>query len=190
MPVEHPTLRTERLILEPIAERHVPAFLAYNDRNRAYLETWEPYHPPEYFTESFQRASLERARVDSAAGNSARFVAFEHGGDAIVASFNLSNIRRGVNYSAIVGYSVDEARAGRGYATELLQEVVRYAFDSLGLHRIETSYQPTNRASGRVLYKNGFVVEGYVRDYLYINRAWRDGVLVGRTNDTWRPPQT
>lgn len=63
---------------------------------------------------------------------------------------------------------------------------VRYAFDVLNLHRLETSYQPANERSGRVLRKLGFVVEGYARDYLLLNGSWRDGILVSLTNPDWR----
>jgi len=66
--------------------------------------------------------------------------------------------------------------------------VVTYAFETLRLHRLETSYQPTNERSGRVLRKLGFVVEGYARDYLFLNGAWRDGILAARINpDAPRP---
>ena len=187
MSVVHPTLHTQRLRLEPLAERHAAAFVAYCERNRAYFKIWEPDRVPDYYTEAYHRDSIAMTARDSANGIVARFVAFETGSDEIVASFNLSNIRRGVNDSAIVGYSIDEKRAGHGYATELLRAIVAYAFETLGLHRIETSYQPTNRASGRVLYKNGFIVEGYARDYLFLDGAWRDGVLVSLTNAEWKP---
>jgi ribosomal-protein-alanine N-acetyltransferase len=92
-----------------------------------------------------------------------------------------------VNQSAIIGYSVDEASQGRGYATACAEAVVRYAFDVLNLHRLETSYNPINAPSGRVLRKLGFVVEGYARDYLRINGNWNDAILVGRTNEAWQP---
>ena len=31
------------------------------------------------------------------------------------------------------------------------------------------------------------VIEGYARDYLFLNDAWRDGILVSLTNAGWRP---
>jgi ribosomal-protein-alanine N-acetyltransferase len=185
MSFELPTIRTERLSLEPLRERHAASFLAYYERNRAYLQRWEPLRNQDFYTEPYQQSEIATTEADAARGLCARFVAFEPRNDAIVASFNLWNIRRGVIHAAIVGYSVDEAHAGR----EILKAIVRYAFETIGLHRIETSYQPENRASGRVLQKNGFIVEGYARDYLFLNGAWRDGVLVSRTNDAWAPPQ-
>ena len=44
-------------------------------------------------------------------------------------------------------------------------------------------YQPNNERSGRLLRSLGFTVEGYARDYLYIDGAWRDHVLTAKIRD-------
>lgn len=179
-------LKTERLLLEELAPRHAPMLLAYYERNRAHLESWEPTRSAAFYTVEFHESAIAASEHDAEHGLSKRFVAFELGGPEIVASINLMNIRRGVVHSGIIGYSVDARYEGRGYATEAAGAVVRYAFDVLNLHRLETSYQPTNERSGRVLRNLGFVVEGYARDYLFLNGAWRDGILVSLTNPKWR----
>jgi [ribosomal protein S5]-alanine N-acetyltransferase len=180
-------LLSERLRLEPLAPRHAAETLAYYDRNRAHLEPWEPDRSPEFYTLEHHVRDAERCAVATAHGECARFAAFERDGEEIVALINLWNIRRGVVQAAVIGYSVDARRAGRGYATEAVKAVVEYAFATLKLHRLETSYQPTNERSGRVLRRLGFTVEGYARDYLYLQGAWRDGILVGLTNPAWTP---
>ena len=186
--MDHHVLETARLTLRPLAVQDAEAYLAYLERNAAYLQPWEPARDRHFYTIDRQRADLEGMVTDMRHGSSARYIAFERDGTPIVASINLSNIRRGVIHGAIVSYSVGETIAGRGYATEMLHAVVNYAFDVLRLHRIEASYQPNNRASGRVLEKAGFVVEGYARDYLFLDGAWRDGVLVSRRNEAWSTP--
>lgn len=181
-------MNTERLILEPLSAKHAGELLAYYERNREYLQPWEPDRGELFYTLEYQRTAIASSEEEFAQGTAARFVAVEHEGAEIVASVNLSNIRRGVIHTGIIGYSVDEAHQGRGYATEAAGAVVAYAFDVLNLHRVETSYQPTNERSGRVLRKLGFIVEGYARDYLFLNGAWRDGILVSRTNPAWQHP--
>ena len=180
-------LCTERLRLEPFGPPHASGVFAYYDRNRAHLEPWEPDRSPDFYTLEHHARDAERSAVAAAHGESARFVAFERDADEIVALINLWNIRRGVAQAAIIGYSVDARCEGRGYATEAVGAVVAYAFTTLNLHRLETSYQPTNARSGRILRKLGFAVEGYARDYLYLHGAWRDGILVGLTNPVWTP---
>lgn len=181
-------LHTERLVLEPLSARHAPAFLAYNERNRKHLAQWEPLRDDGFYTLARQEAAIARCEADAQRDLCRRFVAFESGHEQIIANVNLWNIRRGNIHAAIIGYSVDERRQGRGYATEAAAAVVRYAFDVLNLHRLETSYQPENTPSGRVLRKLGFVVEGYARDYLLLGGAWSDAILVALINPSWREP--
>jgi ribosomal-protein-alanine N-acetyltransferase len=57
--------------------------------------------------------------------------------------------------------------------------VVAYAFDDVGLHRVEAACQPDNAPSKRVLEKVGFTLEGEAKAYLKINGAWRDHLLWG-----------
>ena len=180
-------LFTERLRLEYLDVAHAHALLAYVARNDEHVRPWMPTHPPKETTEASIRDAIERAQIGRSRGELVRFVAFERDGDDIVGSIDLLSILRGIVQSAMLGYSVDATREGRGYATEGARAVVRYAFDELNLHRVEASYRPTNERSGRVLRKLGFVVEGYARDYLFLNDAWRDGILVSLTNARWRP---
>jgi ribosomal-protein-alanine N-acetyltransferase len=60
--------------------------------------------------------------------------------------------------------------------------VVGFAFETLRLHRVMANYQPINERSGKLLRRLGFVTEGYARDYLFINGAWRDHVLTALTS--------
>jgi ribosomal-protein-alanine N-acetyltransferase len=61
--------------------------------------------------------------------------------------------------------------------TEGLSAVLDFAFDQLGLHRIEAACLPSNAASKALLYKVGFTEEGYARRFLRINGKWQDHVL-------------
>ena len=61
--------------------------------------------------------------------------------------------------------------------SEALQLVVRFAFDTLRLHRVEAACIPDNARSIRVLEKAGFRREGLLRSYLRINGVWQDHYL-------------
>jgi ribosomal-protein-alanine N-acetyltransferase len=63
-----------------------------------------------------------------------------------------------------VGYAIAAERWGRGLATEIARELVRIAFDDLGLEELVCFTLPTNAASRRVMEKAGFV---YDHDFEY-----------------------
>ena len=57
---------------------------------------------------------------------------------------------------------------------EGLELVKQYAFQELGLHRIEANIQPDNERSKNLVIRAGFLREGNSRAFLFINGAWRD----------------
>ena len=58
---------------------------------------------------------------------------------------------------------------GQGYMSEVIHAVVRYGFASLGLNRLYAHHMLRNPACGRVLEKNGFKLEGLLRQRV---RKW------------------
>jgi len=93
---------------------------------------------------------------------------------SIVGAINLSQIFFGGFRSAYLGYYVGGPYAARGYMTEALQLMLRYAFTRLRLHRIEANIQPDNVASLALVGRAGFVREGFSKRYLKIAGRWRD----------------
>ncbi|AKM11297.1 GNAT family N-acetyltransferase [Croceicoccus naphthovorans] len=93
---------------------------------------------------------------------------------AIVGVFNLSQIAHGNFCSAYLGYHGYAETARRGLMTRALRQTVRYAFDTLGLHRIEANIQPDNARSIALVARGGFRKEGYSPRYLKIGGEWRD----------------
>jgi RimJ/RimL family protein N-acetyltransferase len=66
---------------------------------------------------------------------------------------------------AEVGYLMDPAARGHGWATRAVALACDWALDDLGLDRIELLAEPENRASRRVAVKAGFRREGVLRAY-------------------------
>ena len=93
---------------------------------------------------------------------------------AIVGVVNLNEIVRGGLQSAFIGYYVFAGATGHGYMTEAIGLVLRYAFGTLGLHRIEANVQPGNRRSLALVARCGFRREGFSPRYLKIGGRWRD----------------
>lgn len=96
----------------------------------------------------------------------------------------LSNVSRGAWQSATLGYYIDEAHTGRGFATEAVLLALQFAFE-IGLHRVQAAVLPRNVASRRVLEKAGFHREGHSTRYLQINGVWEDHEMFAITAEDW-----
>ncbi len=68
---------------------------------------------------------------------------------------------------------------GRGYGTDAMRVRTRFAFETLGLHRLESETRIDNIASQRALEKAGYKREGIARKRLWTEGRWYDSVLFG-----------
>lgn len=105
---------------------------------------------------------------------------------AIVGAINLSQIFRKAFQNAYLGYYLAEKYTGKGYMTEAVELVLRFAFKELKLHRVEANVQPENAASIAVLQRCGFTREGFSRKYLKIGGRWRDHERFAIIVEDWR----
>jgi RimJ/RimL family protein N-acetyltransferase len=86
-----------------------------------------------------------------------------------------------------IGYALGRPHWRQGYIAEVLPVVIRFAFEELGLHRIEADVDPRNTASLRVLERLGFRREGYLRERYHGCGEVQDSVLLGllRSDAAW-----
>lgn len=105
--------------------------------------------------------------------------------DEIAGSIGLSQIFRGGFQNAYLGYQVGEKFAGKGFASEAIELIIKFAFEDLNLHRIEANIQPHNLPSIAVVKKNGFSKEGFSPKYLNIDDIWRDHERWAILNENW-----
>jgi ribosomal-protein-alanine N-acetyltransferase len=181
-----PEIETERLVLRLARPSMAASQLRFMAANHAgHLDRWSPRPSPDFFTELFWRDRLAQAMEDYIGGRAARFVLQARGtgeDGPIVGHVNYTNIVRGVFLACHLGYQIARDAEGRGLMAEALRAANRWVFTELRLHRIMANHHPDNVRSARVLERLGFVREGYARDYLYIDGAWRDHVLTALVN--------
>ena len=78
-----------------------------------------------------------------------------------------------MSHEAEIGYEIAPDQWGRGYASEAVAVIVRFGIETLRVHRISAWLVADNVASARVLEKNGFQLEGRLRDKeMYKGRYW------------------
>lgn len=78
------------------------------------------------------------------------------------------------NRSAEIGYVINNAYRGKGYAVEAARAVIRTGFYELDLNRIEARYMVGNSASERVMRKLGMTYEGVCREEIFVKGKYRD----------------
>jgi len=152
-------------------------------RNRDFLAPWEPVRGEDYFTADGQRAVLQADLAQHAQGSKLPHVILDSG--SVIGRITLNGIVRGPFQSCSVGYWVSAGHNGRGFATRAVREIVRVAFEELGLHRVQAETLLHNVRSRRVLKRNGFVPIGLAPAYLNIAGEWQDMDLFQVVNDAW-----
>jgi [ribosomal protein S5]-alanine N-acetyltransferase len=100
----------------------------------------------------------------------------------IVGATRLSMVHRGAWQNASLGYWVAQDRCRRGIGTSAVGMTVAFAFDELGLHRVQAAVMPL-----RVLAKNGFRREGLAERYLQIAGVWEDHLIFAITAEERTP---
>ena len=151
--------------------------------SRDFLQPWEPVWPSDDLTRAAFRRRLSLYTRDRDLGQGHAFFIFRKTDNALVGGMNLRNITRGVAQSAAVGYWAGQPYARNGYTLSALKTLQRFAFVTLGLHRLEAACCTDNEPSCRLLLKAGFKYEGVARSYLKINGNWRDHLTFGLIED-------
>ena len=77
------------------------------------------------------------------------------------------------------GYWLAEPFWGRGIMTRAVREVVEYAFRTFDVDRVYAKTFGSNRASQRVLEKNGFIAEVRYSKTVYKNGEYEDEIVYG-----------
>ncbi|MBX3075008.1 GNAT family N-acetyltransferase [Candidatus Obscuribacterales bacterium] len=180
-------LATERLVLKLCQPEEASRVVAYFETNRVHLEEHSPSWPESYLTVPYWEKQLSANLEEFESDLTCRLFIFEKAKtDIVIGTANFTQIFRKAAQFCYLGYGLDKSKQGRGYMTEALGAAITFAFEEMNLHRIMANYVPTNERSASVLKKLGFQVEGYARDYLYLNGKWRDHILTSLTNKDWQ----
>lgn len=82
---------------------------------------------------------------------------------------------------AEVGYMLLNEYCGQGYGSEALQALCAFLLDA-DFHKLKALVVEGNWPSRRILEKNGFMLEGTIRDNYLLNGRWVNDWMLGRLN--------
>jgi len=154
-------LQTERLTLRLHAPSDITALMPLIGAREVAATTLRIPHP---YTESDARDFMAGTQEELLNGSGLRLGIVVRESDTLCGGVGLrieSEHRR-----AEIGYWIGVPYWGKGYATEAARALVKYGFETLGLHRIFASHFANNSASAGVLRKIGMRHEGRQRGHI------------------------
>jgi ribosomal-protein-alanine N-acetyltransferase len=170
-----------RVFLRRATERDRDEYLGLVRRSRAFLRPWEPR-----VRDPGGHGRFDRILASRRGGRSVKTLVCRLEDGAVLGAVNLNDVVRGVFQSATMGYWVGAEHARQGFMTEAVALALRHAFGTLGLHRVEANFMPSNRASRALARRSGFRREGYSPRYLRIAGRWQDHERWAILVEDWR----
>lgn len=153
-----PQLETERLILRDIVQSDASdLFEIFSCEAVTRHYDLYPYRSVEeaeaiidFFAESFESERGIRWGIGLKAD------------DKLIGTCGYVSLRR---FRGEIGYEINPAYWRQGYASEAINAIVQFGFESLLLNRVEALVMTENNPSAALLEKNGFLEEGTLRQY-------------------------
>lgn len=183
MSLPTPTLHTGRLRLRPFMDTDADALFALHSSAHV-LRYWDS---PPWSDPSRAEQFLATCRRLADEGSGVRLAIDLVTDGTFLGWCGLSRWNPDFR-SAALTYCLDEGAWGHGYATEAAGALLRWAFDTLDLNRVQAEADTRNAASARVLAKLGFVREGTLREDCVVNGDVSDSWVFGLLRREWSPP--
>jgi RimJ/RimL family protein N-acetyltransferase len=175
-------IRTERLLLRPLTAGDADAMLAY--RGRLDVSRYVPFEPMsrddilERITGQWSRTELTDEGQSLTLGAEVAETG-ELAGDVVL--FWHSREHAGGE----LGYVLNPALGGRGYATEAASVMLRLGFEDLGLHRIVARIEEDNEPSVRLARRLGMRQEARLVHNEFFKGRWSNEVDFAMLADEW-----
>ena len=170
---------TELRLLE---NRHAEELFALTDQNREHLRRWLPWLDNNRSLED-TRAFITRSLIQYANNRGFPTGIWFKGALAGVIGYNT------IDWSdrmASIGYWIGASFQGQGLVTRGCRALIDYAFNGLGLNRVEIRCATGNKRSQAIPERLGFTQEGIVRQAEWLYDHFVDHAVYGMLAGEWR----
>ncbi len=181
-----PLLRTPRAVLRLAGPSDAAALLEYF---RVSGGRYDPPPPAHFLQLSHWQDHAKRVRQEFQEGRSCRFFVYSPDQSSVRGTVDLVRIARSARHDCTLGYAIAQEFEGTGLMYECVSEAIRYAFDSLNLHRIEATHALDNPRSRKLLDRLGFVSVGTIAQFHLSGTQWIDSHMMSLLNPNWRMPE-
>lgn len=169
----------DSLLLRAASECFVPELHRLVQRNKSWLQ--QSLDWPQYVTaEEDTRKNVQGNVILHQRGFAKMFLIFQREVLVGVISFNLIEPSNKTGY---IGYWLDEQHLGQGILSRALQALIHYHADSGELRRFVIKCRVDNVASNQVAQRNGFLLEGCMKEAEFLNGVFHDQNVYARIID-------
>ncbi len=171
-PKEFPIQQSERLILRKVTKADIDdIFEIYSSEEVAEFDDFEPLDSKEGSLKIIEGNHKQFDDKDQI-----RWMLEAKDTHELIGTCGLYDFDECSN-NCTLGYDLKVKEWNKGFITEAINIVTKYAFDTMKLHRVMALVTPGNKASERVLEKNGYVYEGLMREMEYYKGQYWDGLI-------------
>jgi ribosomal-protein-serine acetyltransferase len=167
--------------LRALEDAHALLIWQLVEGNRPYLRKWFSWVDKMITLDDFTRF-VGASKICNINGTDYSFLIYYE--SVPVGRIGIYDIDAGKKHGAI-GYWLDESFTGKGIITKAARCLVNYAFNVLGLHRVDIKCGTGNFKSQAVPERLGFNVEGMIEMGEYINSRFVDFYRYSMQRDNW-----
>ncbi|MDG2432821.1 GNAT family N-acetyltransferase [Flavobacterium sp.] len=172
-----PILSTERLVLRRVTEADVQEMFVL--RSDTEIMKYIPRPLATNFEEAIEHIKSIDEKIESSEGINWGITL--KGNDTLIGVAGFYRISP-ENHRAEIGYILHPSQSGKGIISEVVKHLIEFGFTTMNLHSIEAVIAPENKASSKVLEKNGFVQEGLFKENQYFEGRFLDAAVYGLLN--------
>lgn len=166
----------ENLTLRSINEKYADEVFALVQSNKIWLSKAMEW--PQYvISVEDSRKNAQGNYILHHRGYAKMFLIFRD--ELMVGVFSFNQIEP-TNKTAYIGYWLDEAEQGKGIISQAIEAVIEKYSSEGKVRRFVIKCSVSNEASNRVAKRNGFVLEGCLRQAEYISGKFHDQNIYAR----------
>lgn len=171
---------SETLELRAVAESHASALHQLVCKNSEWLQ--QALNWPQYVTsEDDTRKTVQGNMLLHERGYAKMFLIFED--EALVGVISFNQIEP-LNKAAYIGYWLDEEHQGKGIMSQALQAMIHHYADRGEVRRFVIKCRVDNLPSNQVALRNGFTLEGCLKQAEFLNDRYDDVNIYARIIDS------
>lgn len=170
---------SDTLELRAVEEQHVTPLYQLVLKNKAWLQqslNWPQFVKSEEDIRKYVKGNM----LLHQRGYAIMFLIFVHGDVAGVIAFNQIEP---LNKAAYIGYWLDETHQGQGIMSRSLQALIHHYAQRGEIRRFVIKCRVENAQSNQVAQRNGFLLEGCLKQAEFLNESYHDVNLYARIID-------